>query len=77
MTEQTEIIQSSLDIQKYSPVDDYESMIPFESGFLLHSTTKPILTPSECQSIVDEAEYIASKIGWTTKRVRNILIAVD
>ena len=64
-----ETTQSHLHIRKYISTEDYTSMIPFETGYLLHATKKPILTPVECQSIIDEAEYIASKIGWTTKRV--------
>jgi len=59
----------TLNIQTYAQNEDYVSMIPFESGYLLHVTKKPILTRYECQSIIDEAEFIASKIGWTTKRV--------
>jgi len=51
--------------------DDYSSLIPFQYGNLLHKTNRPIFSPEECQYMIDEAEYAASKMGWTTKRHGN------
>lgn len=51
--------------------DDFNSLIPFQDGHLLHTTTKQILTSEECRRIVNEAETIASDMGWTTKRHGN------
>ena len=52
-------------------LDDFDSIIPFQDGYLLHTTTKQILTSEECRRIVNEAETIASEMGWTTKRHGN------
>ena len=51
--------------------EDYESLIPYQDGFLLHKSRRPIFTPSECQRIVDEAENRALEIQWTTNRHGN------
>jgi hypothetical protein len=51
--------------------NDYESQIPHESGHLLHKTTRQILSPEECNAIVQEAESMGSLMGWTTKRHGN------
>lgn len=55
---------------KYSS-NDYQSLIPHESGYLLHKTTRPIFSAQECSAIVNEAEAIGSLMGWTTKRHGN------
>lgn len=48
------------------------AFIPFQDGYLLHKSLQPILTPAECQKIIDEAEDIATKdIPWTTARHGN------
>ncbi len=54
----------------YSP-NDYSSLIPYQSGHLLHKTSKQIFTTTECQSIVQEAEKTALEMGWTTNRHGN------
>ena len=48
-----------------------ESLIPFESGHLLHKTKGPIFTKEECERIVYEAEQRASQIEWTRNRHGN------
>ena len=55
----------------YKPNCDYESLIPYDDGYLLHKTTTQIFTSDECQNIIDEAEYIASLVEWTTNRHGN------
>lgn len=50
---------------------DYISQIPHDTGYLLHKTTQPIFSTEECQSIINEAEYQASQMGWTTNRHGN------
>jgi hypothetical protein len=50
---------------------DSKSMIPYLDGYLLHKTCHPILTPNECQMIIDEAETICKQYGWTTTRHGN------
>lgn len=50
---------------------DYSSLIPFQNGHLLHKTSRPIFSPEECQRMIDEAEFMASEMGWTTKRHGN------
>jgi hypothetical protein len=50
---------------------DSTSMIPYLDGYLLHKTCHPILTPKECQMIIDEAETICKQYGWTTTRHGN------
>jgi len=67
----TAIIQKrSLEIQSYSS-QDYESLIPFHDGHILHRTRSPILSAQECQKIVDEAEQVAFNIEWTKNRHGN------
>ena len=51
--------------------EDYESKIPYETGHLLHKTKNQVFTSQECKAIVDEAERIADKMGWTTNRHGN------
>jgi hypothetical protein len=48
-----------------------KTLIPFNTGHLLHETTAPIISPDECQRIVDEAEAIAARTAWTTNRHGN------
>jgi len=55
---------------EYSP-SDYQSLLPFQGGHLLHKTSRQILTSEECQRIVSEAEAVAAEMGWTTKRHGN------
>jgi len=49
---------------------DFESLIPYGDGYLLHKT-KAVLTSRECQDIIDEAEHVAARIKWTTNRHGN------
>lgn len=51
--------------------NDYSSLIPYESGHLLHKSNKQIFSTKECQMIVEEAERIALQMGWTTNRHGN------
>ncbi|KAG7346990.1 hypothetical protein IV203_006059 [Nitzschia inconspicua] len=57
--------------QTYTANSDYESLIPYQDGFLLHKTKVPIFNAHECQQIIDEAEFIASQIEWTRNRHGN------
>jgi hypothetical protein len=50
---------------------DYDSLIPYQGGHLLHKTKRPIFTADECQQIVEEAEKRALEIRWTTNRHGN------
>lgn len=50
---------------------DFDSQIPFQSGFLLHRTKAPVFASNECQSIINEAERVASDMGWTSSRHGN------
>jgi len=50
---------------------DYESIIPYQNGHLLHKTRGPIFSADECQRIVQEAEQVASVIEWTKNRHGN------
>lgn len=59
-----------LRIRQYSS-SDFESLIPFQDGYLLHKTTQQVLSSEECQRIVNEAERIAAEMGWTTSRHGN------
>jgi hypothetical protein len=61
---------TQLETQQYSQ-DDYESLIPHQSGYLLHKTKNQVLTTQECEQIVNEAETIAARMGWTTSRHGN------
>lgn len=63
-------LQTRLRIHEYT-ASDYASLIPHAEGHLLHSTASPIFTAAECQSIVSEAEQVASAIEWTTNRHGN------
>ena len=51
--------------------EDYESQMAYESGHLLHKTTKQVFTSEECRAIVNEAETVAVAMGWTTNRHGN------
>lgn len=57
--------------EKTYTCQDYESQIPYESGHLLHKTKNQVFSTQECQYIVQEAEYIADQMGWTTNRHGN------
>jgi hypothetical protein len=59
-----------LETQRYSS-NDYESLVPYQSGHLLHKTKGRILSSEECRRIVDEAERLAADMGWTTSRHGN------
>jgi len=50
---------------------DYESIIPFQDGNLIHKTRIPVFSQEECQSITQEAEKVASEIQWCTQRHGN------
>ena len=56
--------------KQYAP-DDFEGVIPYQDGHLLHKTKIPILSAEECEKIVVEAEYVASQIEWTKNRHGN------
>jgi hypothetical protein len=60
----------SLAVRSYTP-DDYESLIPFQDGHLVHRTKGQVFSSTECQQIVAEAEKIASEIEWTRNRHGN------
>ena len=51
--------------------DDYSSLVSYQDGHLVHKTNQPLLTPEECQLIIDEAEKACEEIGWTTSRHGN------
>jgi hypothetical protein len=55
----------------YRPNVDYTSLVPYQDGYLIHTTTNPIFTMDECQMIIDEAERKARHAGWTTSRHGN------
>lgn len=55
----------------FDNLKDFHMMVPYEDGFLIHKTRKPLFSAEECQRIVDEAEDIASKISWSTDRHGN------
>lgn len=50
---------------------DFESIIPYDDGHLLHTTINPVFSAEECRSIVDEAEQVASVCDWTKNRHGN------
>lgn len=60
----------SLNIQSYTN-QDYTSQIPYQNGYLVHTTNKPIFNQDECQYMIHEAEYIASQRDWTRNRHGN------
>jgi hypothetical protein len=67
----TTATRRQLNVLQYSS-SDYTSSIPYQDGFLLHTTkNNPILTADECQGIIDEAEHIAALQSWTTTRHGN------
>ena len=48
--------------------DDYSSLLPFQDGHLIHKTNGYLFTNDECDFMVQEAEELANKMGWTTTR---------
>lgn len=48
--------------------EDYKSLLPYRDGYLIHKTNGYLFTNAECESMVQEAEDVASKMGWTTTR---------
>ena len=52
------------------PTKGYKS---YENQYLIHETTRPILTLTECEQIIQEVEYVASNniVPWTTNRHGN------
>jgi hypothetical protein len=48
-----------------------EPRIPYDGGFLIHKTRTPLFTREECEFIINEAEYIASRSEWTKNRHGN------
>lgn len=70
--------REGVSLQSPSPIaerlfqdEDSISMIPYLEGHLLHKTCHPVLTPKECQMIIDEAETVCNQNGWTTTRHGN------
>ena len=61
---------TALEENSYSS-NDYTSLIPHESGYLLHKTSIQVFSSLECQSIIEEAERVALEMGWTTNRHGN------
>eukprot|EP00957_Ditylum_brightwellii_P150167 11435408-Ditylum_brightwellii.AAC.1 len=51
--------------------ESFESLIPYNDGYMLHKTKSAIFSEHECQQIIDEAEAVASQIEWTTNRHGN------
>lgn len=51
--------------------NDYDSLIPYQSGHLVHKTRDKVLSSDECRRIVEEAEAVAAQMGWTTTRHGN------
>jgi hypothetical protein len=47
---------------------DYSSLLPYEDGYLIHKTNGYLFTDEECTSMVQEAEEVAGRMGWTTTR---------
>lgn len=45
--------------------------VPHADGYLIHKTKQPVFTQSECDTIIAEAEYIASLSEWTKNRHGN------
>lgn len=68
--EDLETVLTPLETRQYSQ-NDYESLIPYQNGHLLHKTKNQVLNTDECQRIVKEAEDVASRMGWTTSRHGN------
>ncbi len=66
----TTAVLTKIQEEKYTS-NDYSSLIPYESGHLLHKSNKQIFSTKECQMIVEEAERIATQMGWTTNRHGN------
>jgi hypothetical protein len=64
-------------IMALSPTE--EAILPtrgfkrFDNHYLIHETTRPILTVPECEQIINEVEYVASNniVPWTTNRHGN------
>lgn len=47
---------------------DYSSLLPYRDGHLIHKTNGALFTDEECRGMVEEAENVASQMGWTTTR---------
>jgi hypothetical protein len=62
--------RTSFHERTYLPDIDYASLVPYQDGHLIHKTA-PIFTPEECRMIIDEAEWKAEDMGWTTNRHGN------
>ncbi|KAL7476333.1 hypothetical protein ACHAW6_002208 [Cyclotella cf. meneghiniana] len=50
---------------------DYSSLLPYRDGHLIHKTNGAFFTDEECRGMVEEAENVASQMGWTTTRHGN------
>ena len=50
---------------------DYDSIIPYQDGHLLHKTNGAVFSADECNRIVQEAEDVAAKMDWTRNRHGN------
>ena len=70
LVEESGTVLTSLKEEVYT-CDDWESLIPYQAGHLIHKTKRQVFTSSECESIVDEAERKAAEMGWTTNRHGN------
>lgn len=70
LSENSSSTLTRLETQRYSS-NDYESLIPYQSGHLLHKTKGQVLSSEECRRIVGEAERIGADMGWTTSRHGN------
>ena len=47
---------------------DYSSSLQYDDGHLIHKTNGYLFTKEECNSMVEEAEEVAARMGWTTTR---------
>ncbi|KAL7576970.1 hypothetical protein ACA910_006726 [Epithemia clementina (nom. ined.)] len=50
---------------------DFDAFVPHHDGHLVFKARQPILTSSECELIINEAEAVASEINWTKNRHGN------
>lgn len=70
LAEESGTVMTSLREEVYTS-DEWESLIPYQEGHLVHKTKRQVFTSEECRSIVDEAERKATEVGWTTNRHGN------
>ena len=70
LAEESGTVMTSLREEVYTS-DEWESLIPYQEGHLVHKTKRQVFTSEECRSIVDEAERKATEMGWTTNRHGN------